>query len=103
MDAAVDLAALLNAVPDNPALAMRTDRCERVDSALEAVKGVMLAGYDHFECFVIFIFADFTCGHTIILSHPTFGSAVSIYFLSEIAGQCCEPSSRPAPLPNSGK
>ena len=77
MDAAENLAALLHPVPDDPAMAMRTDRRERVDRALETVEGVMLSGYDHFEGLVVFVFANFTCSHTATLSRAAGVVAVS--------------------------
>ena len=68
MDATEDLPIRLHAVADHPALAVRTNRRERVDCAFEAIEGVMLTGNDHFERFVIFIFANFACSHTQIVS-----------------------------------
>jgi len=64
MDAAEDLATLLHAVSDDPAVAVRANRRERVDRAFEAVEGVVLTGNDHFKRLVIFIFANFACSHT---------------------------------------
>ncbi len=63
MDAAEDLTALLHAVPNNPAVAVRANRRERMNRALETVEGVMLAGNDHFKRLVIFIFANFAFSH----------------------------------------
>ncbi|SRR6266403_4015007 len=39
-------------------------RSERVDRALEAVEGVMLAGRNHFKGLVIVIFTNFVFSHT---------------------------------------
>ncbi len=64
MDAAEDFAALLHAVPNNPTVAMRANRRERMDRAFETIEGVMLAGHNHFERLVILIFANFACSHT---------------------------------------
>ena len=64
MDAAEDFATLLHTVPDNPAVAVRTNRRERMDRALETIEGVMLAGHNHFERLVILIFTNFACSHT---------------------------------------
>jgi hypothetical protein len=64
MDATEDLSIGFHAVADHPALAVRANGCERVDCAFEAIEGVMLTGNDHFERFVIFIFANFACSHT---------------------------------------
>ncbi len=63
MDTAEDLARLLHAVSDNPAVAVRANRRQRVDRALEAVEGVVLAGNDHFKRLVIFILANFAFSH----------------------------------------
>ena len=64
MNAAIDLAVGFHAVPDDPAVAVRADRRQRVDRTFEAVERVMLSGYDHFKRLVIFIFANFACRHT---------------------------------------
>jgi len=64
MDAAEDLSVCFNAVSDNPAVAMRANRRQRVDRALEAIEGVMLPANDDFKRLVIFIFANFACSHT---------------------------------------
>ena len=64
MDATEDLAALLHAVPNDPAVAVRANRRQRVDRAFEAIEGVMLAGHNYFERLVILIFANFACSHT---------------------------------------
>ncbi len=64
MDAAEDFSALLHAVPDHPAVAVRANRRERVDRAFETIEGVMLASHNHFERLVILIFTNFTCSHT---------------------------------------
>jgi hypothetical protein len=64
MDATEDLSVGFHTVTNHPALAVRANRCERVDCALEAIEGVMLTGNDYFKRFVIFIFANFACSHT---------------------------------------
>ena len=64
MDAAKDLSIGFHAVADHPAMAVRANWCQRVDCALEAIEGVMLAGNDYFKRLVIFIFANFTCSNT---------------------------------------
>jgi len=55
MDAAVNFTSLLDAMSDDPAMAMRANWCQRVDRALEAIEGVMLASNDYFKR---------TCSHT---------------------------------------
>jgi hypothetical protein len=64
MDATEDLSIGFHAVTDHPALAVRANRCERVDRAFEAIEGVMLPGNDHFKRFVIFVLANLACSHT---------------------------------------
>ena len=64
MDAAVNFTSLLDAMSDDPAMAMRANWCQRVDRALEAVKGMVRAGHDYLKRLVIFIFANFACSHT---------------------------------------
>jgi hypothetical protein len=64
MNAAIDFSVGFHSVPDDPAVAVRADRRQRVDRAFEAVECVMLSGYDHFKRLVIFIFANFACTHT---------------------------------------
>jgi hypothetical protein len=44
MDATEDLLPLFDAVANDPALAVRANRCERVDRALEAIERVPLPG-----------------------------------------------------------
>ena len=68
MDAAENLSASFNAVPDNPAIAMRANRRQRVDGALEAVEGVVLAADDHFKRLVVFVLTNFACTHTQMFS-----------------------------------
>jgi hypothetical protein len=70
MDAAEDLSVGFNAVSDDSAVAMRANRRQRVDCALEAVEGVMFPANDYFERLVIFILANFACSHTQIFRTP---------------------------------
>ena len=84
MDAAEDFSSLLHAVTDDPALAMRTNRCQRVDRALKAIEGVVFAANDHLKGLVIFIFTNFACSHTKSLSCVAAFAAVSaLFFASE--------------------
>jgi hypothetical protein len=64
MDATKDLSIGFHAVADHPALAVRANRRERVDCALKAVEGVMLASDDDLKRLVIIIFANFASSHT---------------------------------------
>ena len=55
MDAAEDCIAVLHAVPDDAASAMRAHRRERLDGALEGVEGVRLAVLHDLERLVVSI------------------------------------------------
>jgi hypothetical protein len=79
MDATEDLAVGFHAVAEDPAVAVRTHRCQSVDRALEAIERVMLSGDDHLERFVIFILANFACTHTPIVSRLRGFAAVSTW------------------------
>ncbi len=70
MDAAENLSVRFDAVSDDPAVAVRANRRQRVDCALEAIKGVVLVGNDHFNRLVIFIFANFAFSHTKVFRAP---------------------------------
>jgi hypothetical protein len=63
MNAAEDLSSLLDAMPDDAALAMRAPRGKRMDRAFEAVEDVGFPAHDYFECFVIFVSANFAFSH----------------------------------------
>jgi hypothetical protein len=64
MNATIDLPVGFHTVTDDATVAVRTNRCQRVDRAFETIERVMLSGYDHFKRLVIFIFANFACSHT---------------------------------------
>jgi hypothetical protein len=64
VDAAENLSIDFHAVPDDSAVAMRANRRQRVDSALEAVEGVVFSGNNYFKRLVIFIFTNFAGSHT---------------------------------------
>jgi hypothetical protein len=63
MNAAEDLSFLFDAMSDNAALAMRAPWGKRMDRAFEAVEDMALPADDYFECFVIFVFANFALSH----------------------------------------
>jgi hypothetical protein len=65
MNAAEDLSVGFHTVPENPAIAVRTDRSQRMDRAFEAIKCVMLSVYNDLERLVVFIFTNFACTHTL--------------------------------------
>jgi hypothetical protein len=64
MDTTEDLAVRFNAVTDNAAIAVWTNRRQRVDRALEAVEDVTLSTHDYFKRLVILVFANFAFRHT---------------------------------------
>ena len=82
MDAAEDFSSLLHAVTDDPALAMQTNRCQRVDRTLEAIERMMLSGNNHLKGLVILIFTNFACSHTKSLSCVAAFAAVSAFFFA---------------------
>lgn len=49
---------------DDPATAVRTDRRQRVDRALEAIEDVPLSAHDDFKRLVVFVSANFAFRHT---------------------------------------
>lgn len=59
MDTAKDFASLLHAMPDYPTMAVRTNRRQGMDRALEAIESVAFAGNDYFKRLVIFVFTNF--------------------------------------------
>ena len=64
VDATENLYVRFDAVSDDAAVAMRANRRERVDRALEAIEGVVLPADDYFKGLVISVLANFTCSHT---------------------------------------
>ena len=64
VDAAEDLSVRFDAVTDDAAVAVRANRRQRVNCALETVEGVTLTAHDDFERLVIFVFANFARRHT---------------------------------------
>jgi hypothetical protein len=80
VDAAEDLSVCFDAVSDDSAVAVRANRRQRVDCALEAVEGVMLTANDYFERLVIFILANFACSHTQIFRAPWVARRCSLWF-----------------------
>jgi hypothetical protein len=70
MGAAVDNVVLLDAVPDNPASAMRTGRSEFLYSALEAVERVGLPCHRDVEGLVVVVSAKVTSSHGLSFRSP---------------------------------
>ena len=67
MDTTEDFAFRFDAVADDAAIAMRANRREHVDCALEAVEDVTFSAHDYFKRFVILVFANFAFRHTQIV------------------------------------
>jgi hypothetical protein len=63
MIAAKECAIFLEAMADNSDTACRTSRCERVDGALKAVKGMGLTVRDELKGFIVIVSASFTFSH----------------------------------------
>jgi hypothetical protein len=78
VDTAEDLSIRFHAVPDDAAIAMRTNRRQRVDRALKTVEDVSFSPHDYFERFVVIVPADFACRHTTIRSREKRSAAVFI-------------------------
>ena len=64
MDTTEDFSVCFNAMADDTAIAVRANRRQRVDCALEAIKGVTLSAHDDFKRLVIIVLADFAFRHT---------------------------------------
>ena len=64
MNTTEDFSVRFDAVTDDTAIAVRTNRREGVDCALEAIKDVALPADDDFKGLVIIVLADFACRHT---------------------------------------
>ena len=64
MDTTEDLSVRFDAVADDTAIAVRANRRQRVDCALEAIKDVALSAHDHFKRLVIIVLANFAFRHT---------------------------------------
>src|SRR5215472_15938783 len=70
MSAAVEGVAILDAVPDDAAAAVRAPGCERLDRAFEAVEGVRAAILLDSEGLVVIVAAEVASGH---VDSPTSG------------------------------
>jgi hypothetical protein len=77
MDATENLCVRFDTVADNPAVAMRADRRQRVDGALEAVKSVTLPSNHDIKRLVIFVLTNFTYRHNRNVSHEVSSVRVS--------------------------
>lgn len=64
MDTTEDFSVGFDAVAHDTATAVRANRRQRVDCALEAIKGVTLSAHNNFKHLVIIVFADFAFSHT---------------------------------------
>ena len=64
VDTTENFSVRFDAVTDDTAITVRANRRQRVNCALEAIKGVAFSAHDHFKRLVIIVLADFACGHT---------------------------------------
>jgi len=64
VDTTENFSVRFDTVADDTAVAVRANRRERVDCALEAVESVALSANDHFKRLVIFVFANLASRHT---------------------------------------
>src|SRR5262245_51813718 len=64
VDTAEDFSVRFHAVAHYAAVAVRANRRQRMDRALEIIEDVSLSAHDHFERLVIIVFANFTFRHT---------------------------------------
>ena len=64
MDTTEDFSVRFDAVTDDTAIAVRANRRQRVNCALEAIKGAAFSAHDDFKRLVIFVLANFACRHT---------------------------------------
>ena len=83
MSAAEDLPVGFHSVTDDPTMTVRTDWRERMDCTFEAIERVMLARYDDFKCFIVFVFANFAFSHPTNRSCAAAASAVSGLFIDK--------------------
>ena len=90
MDATEDLSVSFYAVTDDPTVAVRANRRERMDRALKAIEGVVCAGNDYLERLVIFVSTNFACSHTKCPSRAVAFAAVSdLFSQAKIARRNC--------------
>ncbi len=64
VDTTEDSSVRVEAVTDDTAITVRANRRQRVNCALEAIKGVAFSAHDDFKRLVIIVLADFACRHT---------------------------------------
>jgi hypothetical protein len=67
VDTTEDFSIRFDPVPDDPAVAMRTYGRQRVNRALEAIKGVTLAAHNDLKRFIVFVLTNFAFSHTQLL------------------------------------
>jgi hypothetical protein len=64
VDTTENVSVRFDAVAHDPTIAVRANRRQRVDCALEAVEGVTFSAHDDFKRLVIFVLANFAYRHT---------------------------------------
>jgi hypothetical protein len=67
VDTTEDFSVRLDAVADDTAITVWANRRQRMDSALEAIKGVAFSAHDDFKRLVIIVLANFAYRHTQIV------------------------------------
>jgi hypothetical protein len=96
VDATEDLSVRFDTVTDDPAVAVRANRRQRVDCALEAIEGVTLSAHDDFKRLVIFVLANFACRHTQFVRARGGSRRCLFAFANEIQSPIRPASSMPA-------
>ena len=59
-----DFSLRFRTMADNTAVAVRANRCQRVDRTLETVENVTFSAHDNLKRFVIIVLANFASSHT---------------------------------------
>jgi hypothetical protein len=67
MGTTVEAASYLYSVPDHPAIAMFADGCDGLNRALQTIERMPGPGGNQFKALVVFVPADFTLRHNVLL------------------------------------
>ena len=95
VDTTEDFSVRFDAVADDTAIAVRANRRQRVDCALEAIERVTLSAHDDFKRLVIIVLADFAFRHTQFVRARGGSRRCLIYVANENSGRCHWPPSLP--------
>jgi len=90
VDTTEDLSVRFDAMSDNTAITVGTNRRQRVDRALEAVESVTLSAHDDFKRLVIIVLANLACRHTQFRSRERTLPVVFILHANEIQWRTCQ-------------